>query len=53
MEHDLTLQKMADDIGIDCESIVYAYIFGSRLYGCHRVDSDYDIMVVVDGYVIW
>lgn len=44
-------QLVASCLNLDLEKILCIYIHGSRLFGTANADSDYDIIVILDGFV--
>lgn len=46
-----TLNDIVQILKVPEDQIVYAFIAGSRLFGISRPDSDWDIYVILDGFV--
>lgn len=45
---EFTIQKLCDSIGVPEDEILNCYLCGSRVYGTHNEDSDWDFVSVVD-----
>lgn len=47
-DHQALRAYASNGVGIDGPSLCAVYPWGSRLYGCHKLDSDIDLVVVCD-----
>ena len=47
MEHNLILDRITQTIH-DKDPLAEAYLFGSRARGDSRVDSDWDVLILID-----
>lgn len=46
----LTLETALDALHLDPTKVKNVYVFGSRAYGTAKEDSDYDLVIVMEGY---